>query len=109
MTSDFDSARERAESLRTLIAEHNRRYYELDQPSISDAEYDDLQRELRAIEAQHPELVAADSPTQRVGGKASELFAPVHHATPMLSLDNVFSSEELATWAQRIERDTEPG
>jgi len=107
VTSDFDSARERAESLRTLIAEHNRRYYELDQPSISDAEYDDLQRELRAIEAQHPELVAADSPTQRVGGKASELFAPVHHATPMLSLDNAFSADELAAWALKLERGAE--
>ena len=107
MTSDFDSARERAESLRTLIAEHNRRYYELDQPSISDAEYDDLQRELRAIEAQHPELVAADSPTQRVGGKASELFAPVHHASPMLSLDNAFSADELAAWAIKLERGAE--
>jgi DNA ligase (NAD+) len=100
-------ARERAEELRTLIVEHDRRYYSLDQPSISDAEYDDLLNELRAIEARFPDLATQDSPTQRVGGHASELFAPVQHATPMLSLDNVFSIEELAAWAHKIERGAE--
>jgi DNA ligase (NAD+) len=105
--SSIDSARMRAETLRALILEHDRRYYLLDQPSISDAEYDDLQRELRAIEASHPELVVRDSPTQRVGGRPSELFAPVHHASPMLSLDNVFSAEDLTAWALKLERGAE--
>jgi DNA ligase (NAD+) len=105
--SAIESARERAKRLRALIVEHDQRYYGLDQPSISDAEYDELQRELRAIEASHPELVIRDSPTQRVGGMPSELFAPVRHAAPMLSLDNVFSSEELAGWANKLERGAE--
>jgi DNA ligase (NAD+) len=105
--SSIHSARRRAEDLRALIVEHDRRYYLLDQPSISDADYDELQKELRTIEASHPELVIRDSPTQRVGGKPSELFAPVHHAAPMLSLDNAFSAEELAAWALKLERGAE--
>ena len=105
--SATESARTRAETLRALIVDHDRRYYLLDQPSVSDAEYDELQRELRAIEARHPELVIRDSPTQRVGGKPSELFAPVRHLSPMLSLDNAFSAEELAAWAMKLERGAE--
>jgi DNA ligase (NAD+) len=101
------AAQQRAESLRALIAEHDRRYYLLDQPSVSDADYDALQRELRAIEASYPDLVTRDSPTQRVGGKPSELFAPVRHAAPMLSLDNAFSPAELAAWAAKLERGAE--
>jgi DNA ligase (NAD+) len=94
----------RAAELRAAIALHNRRYYELDQPTVSDAEYDELLRELRALETEHPELVTPDSPTLRVGGRATALFAPAKHASPMLSLDNVFSREELAAWAQKLER-----
>jgi len=97
-------ARQRAAALRAEIALHDRRYYELDQPTISDAEYDALVLELRALEARFPDLVTAESPTQRVGGAATPLFAPVAHGSPMLSLDNVFSREELAAWARRLER-----
>ncbi|HEX7500733.1 MAG TPA: NAD-dependent DNA ligase LigA, partial [Polyangia bacterium] len=102
--SPFDAASARAEELRATILEHDRRYYVLDQPSVSDAEYDALLGELRAIEAKHPDLVTADSPTKRVGGKPSALFAPVQHTSPMLSLDNVFSAAELSAWAARLER-----
>jgi DNA ligase (NAD+) len=105
--SEHALARKRAETLRARIVDHDRRYYELDQPTASDAEYDALMRELRAIESRFPDLVTADSPTRRVGGKASGLFAPVAHGTPMLSLDNVFSPEELRAWAEKLERDAE--
>jgi DNA ligase (NAD+) len=104
---DRVSKSRRAAELRELIREHDRHYYVDDQPTISDAAYDGLLRELRAIEAQFPDLVTPDSPTQRVGGKASELFAPVTHATPMLSLDNVFSLDELRAWAQKLKRSAE--
>ena len=80
------SVSERARQLRAEIEQHNHRYYVLDDPLISDAEYDLLFRELQAIEAEHPELATADSPTQRVGGKALEAFQPVRHAVPMLSI-----------------------
>jgi DNA ligase (NAD+) len=97
----------RARELRALIAEHNRRYYELDQPSIPDADYDALVRELRATEERFPSVATPDSPTRRVGGQATPLFAPVAHAAPMLSLDNVFSLTELEAWAKRLERGSE--
>ena len=101
------SAEHRARELRALITEHDRRYYELDQPSIPDADYDALVRELRAIEEQFPSLATAGSPTQRVSGRASELFAPVTHVAPMLSLDNVFSLADLDAWAKRLARGSE--
>lgn len=100
-------AETRARELRATIAEHDRRYYELDQPTIPDADYDALVRELRALEARFPALTSPDSPTQRVAGRASELFAPAAHATPMLSLDNVFSMAELQAWSARLERGSE--
>jgi DNA ligase (NAD+) len=106
-TSPLLSAQARAIELRATIAEHDRRYYQLDQPSIPDADYDALVRELRAIEERFPSLATPDSPTKRVGGQASVLFAPVTHATPMLSLDNVFSLDELNAWAKRLERSAE--
>ncbi|MDR0563662.1 MAG: NAD-dependent DNA ligase LigA [Azoarcus sp.] len=81
-----DSARERAEGLRQELERHNRAYYELDAPTISDAEYDSLFRELQALETAYPALVTPDSPTQRVGGKPLAQFAPVTHAVPMLSI-----------------------
>ena len=92
------------DALRAEIAEHNRRYYELDEPSISDADYDELVRRLQQLEAENPDLVSPDSPTQRVGGAPSSLFAPVVHQQPMMSLDNAFSFEELLAWGERLGR-----
>jgi DNA ligase (NAD+) len=94
----------RAEELRSQIEYHNRRYYELDEPEISDAEFDQLMRELQALEEAHPDLRTPDSPTQRVSGMASTLFAPVRHRLPMMSLDNATSFEDLTAWAKRMER-----
>ncbi|MFZ6005060.1 MAG: NAD-dependent DNA ligase LigA [Actinomycetota bacterium] len=95
---------ERAAWLRGEIEEHNRRYHELDAPTISDADYDDLVRELRAIEEEHPELITPASPTQRVGGRASTTFSPVHHRVAMMSLDNAFDEAELHAWGERLQR-----
>ena len=83
---------------------HTERYYLLDDPEISDAEFDDLVRELRSLEEAHPELRTADSPTQKVGGRASTAFAEVRHRLPMMSLDNAFSFDELVAWGKRMER-----
>ncbi len=94
----------RVEALRGQIDHHNRRYHELDDPEISDADYDALVRELRALEDEFPELVTPDSPTQRVGSAPSTLFAPVVHRAPMMSLDNAFTDEELVAWGARLER-----
>src|SRR5580692_9729066 len=90
------------EELRDTLRRHEHLYYVLDQPEISDAEYDALMRRLQALEAQHPELVTADSPTQRVGGKPREGFVKVPHSSPMLSLDNTYSEEELRDWERRV-------
>jgi DNA ligase (NAD+) len=92
----------RAEELRRELAEHNRRYYVLDDPLIDDDEYDALLDELRAIEADHPELRTPDSPTQRVGAPPLERFEQVEHAEPMLSLANARNEEELRAWETRI-------
>ncbi len=92
---------ERAAELRNQIEYHNERYHLLDAPEISDADYDQLTRELRELEEAHPELVDDASPTQQVGGPISTAFAPVKHAAPMMSLDNAFSIEELEAWARR--------
>jgi DNA ligase (NAD+) len=94
----------RVAELRSLIEYHNRRYFELDEPEVSDAEYDELVRELRALEDAHPDLLTPDSPTQRPGGAPTSLFAPVTHAVPMMSLDNAFSFDELQAWGKRMER-----
>jgi DNA ligase (NAD+) len=94
----------RATELRAEIAAHDHRYHTLDAPTITDAEYDELVRELRALEAAHPDLVAATSPSQRVGATPSATFAPVVHRVPMMSLDNAFSPEELAAWGERLQR-----
>src|SRR5271168_5225367 len=91
------------EDLRERIRHDEYCYYVLDAPEISDAAFDALMRELKALEAEHPELVTEDSPTQRVGGKAEGSFAKVAHSRPMLSLDNVNSEEELREWVQRVE------
>ncbi len=94
----------RIENLRKELREHEHRYYVLDDPRISDAAYDALMNALKALEAAHPDLLSEDSPTQRVGGQPSALFAPAQHLAPMLSLDNAFSWEELEAWSKRIDR-----
>jgi DNA ligase (NAD+) len=99
-----DEARARVEELRALIARHDYLYYVMDRPEISDAEYDELVRELGRLEQRFPELITPASPTQRVGGAPGALFAPVEHVEPMLSLDNAFSREELAAFGDRVER-----
>jgi len=97
MTSPQDPAG-RAEALRAQIRDHNYRYYVLDDPSVSDAEYDALMRELRELEAAHPELRSPDSPTQRVGATPASQFAKVRHPQPMLSLGNAFDEDGLREW-----------
>ncbi|MGV9211654.1 NAD-dependent DNA ligase LigA [Micromonospora sp. RB23] len=98
-------ARERHATLSGELTEHQYRYYVLDSPIITDAEFDRQLRELEALEQEFPALRTPDSPTQRVGGTFSTDFTPVTHAERMLSLDNAFADEELAAWAERVERD----
>jgi DNA ligase (NAD+) len=99
----IDSQR-RYQQLVETINYHNYRYYVLDAPEIADAEYDRLMEDLRALEAEHPELQSPDSPTQRVGASPSEQFAVVRHSVPMLSLGNAFTPEALRAWHERISR-----
>jgi DNA ligase (NAD+) len=99
---DVNKGKKRIEALRETINYHNYRYYVLDSPEISDAEYDELMRELRQLEAEHPELVTPDSPTQRIGAPPVEAFGVVEHPQPLLSLANAFSYEELAAWHKRV-------
>jgi DNA ligase (NAD+) len=106
--ADRSNASQRAEELRAQIAHHDQRYYLEDSPEISDADYDALVRQLRAIEDEHSGLVTPDSPTQRVGGARAVLFAPVAHRLPMMSLDNAFDVGELQAWVDRIAR-VDPG
>lgn len=96
--------RSRIESLRHLIRQHNYRYYALDQPTVSDAEYDALFRELTALEREHPEFFTVDSPTQRVGFPPLEKFAPFEHIIPMLSLENAMAEAEVAEFDRRVKR-----
>ena len=97
-----EAARRRADELRAELDEHSHRYYVLDDPTVSDAEFDALMRELIELEAEFPELVAPESPTQRPGGFAATTFAAVTHDAPMLSLDNAFDRGELDAWYERI-------
>ncbi len=99
-----DDAAARAAELRAEILQHDDHYYSHDAPVISDADYDALVAELRALEGAHPELVMPDSPTQRPAGRPSATFAPVAHREPMLSLDNAFSRDELEAWAARVRK-----
>ncbi|HEU0201863.1 MAG TPA: BRCT domain-containing protein [Burkholderiaceae bacterium] len=92
----------RAEALRREIDHHNYRYYVLDSPTISDAEYDRLSRELQAIEAAHPELVTPDSPTQRVVARPRAEFGTVRHSIPMVSIDNALDDEDVREWDRRV-------
>ena len=94
----------RAEELRRQLDYHNYRYYVLDQPEISDAEYDALMRELMDLETRYPELITPDSPTQRVGVAPLAVFRTVQHRLPMLSLGNAFSEEELRAFDERVKR-----
>ena len=98
-----DSAAENIQSLRNHINEHNHKYYVLDEPSIPDAEYDRLMRELQALEDANPELIISDSPTQRVGGAPLAGFTEVQHERPMLSLDNAMNADEFAAFYQRVQ------
>jgi DNA ligase (NAD+) len=101
---ELAEAQVRVEELRDQLNYHSYRYYVLDDPEVSDVEYDELTRELASLEERFPELVTPDSPTQRVGISPADLFAPVEHRARMLSLDNTFSHEELEAWAARVER-----
>ncbi|MDC4786198.1 NAD-dependent DNA ligase LigA [Acinetobacter baumannii] len=94
---------EQMRQLIQLIAKHNHAYYVMDQPTISDSEYDHLFHQLKALEEQYPELVQADSPTTKVGGQALSKFESVTHVVPMLSLGNVFNKEDLFAFARRVE------
>src|ERR671923_1223591 len=102
MATASKSIENKIESLRDKIRHHEYRYYVLDDPEISDAEFDRLMNELKALETEHPDLITPDSPTQRVGGKPREGFVKVRHSSPMLSLDNAYSEEELRNWERRV-------
>jgi DNA ligase (NAD+) len=90
------------DTLREELRRHEHLYYVLDAPEIADAQYDALMNRLKALEAEHPQLVTPDSPTQRVGGKPKDGFVKVAHSRPMLSLDNAYNEEELRSWEERV-------
>ncbi|HLQ32353.1 MAG TPA: NAD-dependent DNA ligase LigA, partial [Chloroflexota bacterium] len=98
---DPEQVKRQIEELRRQIEYHNYRYHVLDDPEISDADFDQLMKELRRIEEEHPEFQSPDSPTQKVGGSPLETFEVVSHPRPMLSLSNVFNEEELRAWHRR--------
>src|SRR5262245_1619033 len=102
-----DESRRRAKQLREEIDQHNYRYYALDNPVVSDAEYDRLFRELQELEVAHPELVTSDSPTQRVATQPRPEFGTVRHRVPMISIDNAFAEEEVLEWDRRVRRGLE--
>ena len=104
VASDTLSLERRVDALRKTIEKLNYDYYILDQPTATDAEYDAFLRELREIEAEHPELIAPESPTQRVGIAPQGRFSQIRHPLPMLSLSNVYNRGELDAWAARLER-----
>ncbi len=104
MTDELEKVKKRIEELRKEINYHNYRYYVLNSPVISDAEYDKLMRELRELEEAYPQFITPDSPTQRVGAPPAEEFAKVRHPKPMLSLQDAFNEEELRAWLKRISK-----
>ena len=104
MTSAGPAIERRIVELREQLDHHSYRYHVLDDPEIPDAEYDATMRELQTIEAEHPDLVTTDSPTQRVGGPVSAAFAPISHLSQMFSLDNVEATDELTAWEARLTR-----
>src|SRR2546429_4593099 len=101
---DRKEAEKKIAELREEVRKHDRLYYEDVAPVISDREYDRLYKELADLETQFPDLLTPDSPTQRVGGKPLEAFAQIRHLSPMLSLDNTYSEEEVANFYKRITR-----
>src|SRR5438067_13707283 len=101
-TATAKGVQRQMDDLRDKIRYHEHRYYVLDDPELSDAEFDCLMEQLKKLEAEHPELVVPDSPTQRVGGKPREGFVKVPHSSPMLSLDNAYNEEELRAWERRV-------
>ncbi|MDX1661058.1 MAG: NAD-dependent DNA ligase LigA [Gemmatimonadota bacterium] len=106
-TSPPPEVKQRVRELREEIREHDHRYYVLDAPTIPDAEYDALMRELKELEREWPSLVTSDSPTRRVGGEPLDRFPPAEHDVPMLSLDNAYGEEELVEWVERVRRGVE--
>ena len=102
MASPGKDVEKKIEALREKIRHHEYLYYVVDSPEISDGDFDKLMRQLKDLEAEHPKLITADSPTQRVGGKPREGFVKVPHSSPMLSLDNTYSEEELRDWERRV-------
>jgi DNA ligase (NAD+) len=102
MDSSSKDVEKKIESLREKIRDHEYLYYVVDNPEISDGEFDKLMQQLKDLEAKHPNLVTADSPTQRVGGKPREGFVKVPHSSPMLSLDNTYNEDELRAWERRV-------
>ncbi|MGH9546834.1 MAG: DNA ligase LigA-related protein, partial [Terriglobales bacterium] len=102
MATATKGTEKKIEGLRDEIRHHEYLYYVLDNPKITDAEFDQLMIGLKKLEAEHPELVTPDSPTQRVGGKPREGFVKAPHSSPMLSLDNTYSEDELRDWERRV-------
>ncbi len=102
--NDKDRAARRARELRAQIDEANYRYYVLDNPTLSDAEYDRLLGELQTLEARYPDLITPDSPTQRVGAPPAAAFAPFKHSIPMTSMDNAFAEEDVRNWDARVRK-----
>ncbi len=102
--TNLEEIKAKIDSLKTEINRHNYRYYVMDNPEVSDAEYDALLRELKGLEERYPQLVTADSPSQRVGAAPAEAFGVVEHPYPLLSLGNVFSKDELTAWYTRISK-----
>jgi DNA ligase (NAD+) len=102
MASQGKDIQKRIAALREKIRHHEYVYYVLDRPEIEDADFDKLMRQLKDLEQEHPELLTADSPTQRVGGKPREGFVKVPHSSPMLSLDNTYNEDELRNWERRV-------
>src|SRR5689334_10863799 len=102
MASSTKEVVTKIEALREKIRHHEYRYFVLDDPEISDFDFDKLVEQLKKLEAGHPDLITPDSPTQRVGGKPREGVVKVAHSSPMLSLDNTYSEEELRDWERRV-------
>src|SRR5258708_28641940 len=100
--AEFAAARLRVDELRSQIEHHDYRYHVLSAPEVSDVQYDGLVRELTELERRYPQLLTPDSPTQRAGGSASALFAPVRHSARLLSLDNAFDEAQLEPWYTRV-------
>ncbi|RLB71888.1 MAG: DNA ligase (NAD(+)) LigA, partial [Deltaproteobacteria bacterium] len=104
MSNQFKAAQQQHQELAQQLHHHNYQYHTLDQPEISDAEYDQLMQQLLAIENQYPELATPESPSQRVGSTPLEGFTEATHASPMLSLENAFNGEDLKSFDSRIKR-----